>query len=232
MVAKEKVEKYYDIYLSRILKSVSSNHNITNNAKNQLNSVLVVLSKVLCRNAATLARISSRKTLTQKDVEASVVMLLEGNLLTKVLQNAKISLEQYNKNLKNKGESRQKKANIHISPSVVEKLLRLYHCSPVEKKQNKNKEESEGENDENDENDNSDDLKKEDTTKRNSNLMISKLAPVFLAAVINFIAQEMLELAVAQNEEDNSKKVRLTIKDVELGVRKNKDLNTLRYEHD
>lgn len=59
----------------------------------------------------------------------------------------------------------------------------------------------------------------------NSKVMVTKTAPVFLATVLEHISNRIIENALERTKSE--KRVRITIRDMELGVRNDTDLNEL-----
>ena len=62
-----------------------------------------------------------------------------------------------------------------------------------------------------------------------SNVMVSNFASIYLAAVLEYVASDMLELAY--NRVRDEKRVRVTIRDLELSVRNDKCLNKMFVEN-
>ena len=68
-LSKKKKFRYYDSYISKVLKEVSKESGITNNAKQQLNSILITFARKIAGNALELTEISGKRTLSDKEIK-------------------------------------------------------------------------------------------------------------------------------------------------------------------
>ena len=182
--------RYYGTYISKVLKSVAPDSGITASARNQVNSILITLSKRFTDIALELTSISHRKTMSIRELEKAVRLILKGDLMKHSLKEGEKAIKNFSNNRKSaegaKGTSRQAKANIIFPPSISEKFLRRFDTS---------------------------------------NVMVTYNSPIYLAAVLEYISMEILDMA-SQQAKDN-KKIRITSKDLELGVRYDSELNQL-----
>lgn len=184
---KKKKSHMFEIYISKVLKQISTTNGITTNAKQQLNSAICHILKYISSLILKLTISGKKKTITLKEVENSLKIVLSGELLNCVLEEGnKSCLNISSSTVENINLSRQQKASIIFPPSVVEKFLRNFGSSKI---------------------------------------MVNSLAPVFLASVIEFISYEILELSVNFCKEN--KHNRITIRDLELSVRSDDELNHL-----
>ena len=184
---KKKKSHMFEIYISKVLKQISTTNGITNNAKQQLNSAICHILKYISSLILKLTISGKKKTITLKEVENSLKIVLSGELLNCALEEGnKSCLNISSSTVDNINLSRQQKASIIFPPSVVEKFLRNFGSSKI---------------------------------------MVNSLAPVFLASVIEFISYEILELSVNFCKEN--KHNRITIRDLELSVRSDDELNHL-----
>jgi len=184
---KKKKSHMFEIYISKVLKQISATNGITNNAKQQLNSAICHILKYISSLILKLTISGKKKTISVKEVENSLKIVLSGELLNCALEEgSKSCLNISSSTAENINLSRQQKASIIFPPSVVEKFLRNFGSSKI---------------------------------------MVNSLAPVFLASVIEFISYEILELSVNFCKEN--KHNRITIRDLELSVRSDSELNLL-----
>lgn len=184
---KKKKSHMFEIYISKVLKQISTTNGITNNAKQQLNSAICHILKYISSLILKLTISGKKKTITLKEVENSLKIVLSGELLNCAFEEGnKSCLNISSSTVDNINLSRQQKASIIFPPSVVEKFLRNFGSSKI---------------------------------------MVNSLAPVFLASVIEFISYEILELSVNFCKEN--KHNRITIRDLELSVRSDDELNHL-----
>ena len=184
---KKKKSHMFEIYISKVLKQISATNGITNNAKQQLNSAICHILKYISSLILKLTISGKKKTISVKEVENSLKIVLSGELLNCAIEEGnKSCLNISSSKVENINLSRQQKASIIFPPSVVEKFLRNFGSSKI---------------------------------------MVNSLAPVFLASVIEFISYEILELSVNFCKEN--KHNRITIRDLELSVRSDSELNLL-----
>jgi len=184
-VVKKKKSHMFETYISKVLKQISAN-GITNNAKQQLNSILCHITKHISMLTVKLTLAGKKKTISLKEVENSLTLVLSGKLLENSFKEGRKSCDNISNNEKNINSSRQNKAGIIFPPSLVEKFLRDFGSS---------------------------------------NIMIGSLSPIFLASVLEYICFEILDLSVNYCKEN--KHVRITIRDLELSVRNDVELNDL-----
>lgn len=118
----KKKSHYFELYISKVLKQISESSAITLNAKQQLNSFLVIILRFICTHIFKLISISKKKTISVKEVENSLKLLFSGELLLNSTKEGIKSCEIYTQN-DVKG-NRQHKAKIIFPISVVEKFLR------------------------------------------------------------------------------------------------------------
>ncbi len=184
-VTKRKRTRFYEIYLSKLLKQVSEDNGITSNSKQQLNSVLCLISRLLASKVNDLTKIAKKKTISEKEVANAISVLFPSELARGMNTMSEQAVENYELENNIKGITRQQKAGIIFPPSISEKYLRNFGYS---------------------------------------NIMISNRAPVALAAAVEYLAGEILDNASLSAKQN--KHVRITIRDLELGIRTDKDINT------
>ena len=185
-VVKKKKSHMFETYISKVLKQISASNGITNNAKQQLNSILCHIIKHISMLTVKLTMAGKKKTISLKEVENSLTLVLSGKLLENSFKEGRKSCDNISNNEKNINSSRQNKAGIIFPPSLVEKFLRDFGSS---------------------------------------NIMIGSLSPIFLASVLEYICFEILDLSVNYCKEN--KHIRITIRDLELSVRNDVELNDL-----
>jgi histone H3 len=182
---KRKKTRYFETYISKVLKNISSDHGITANAKQQLNSAICIISRVLSNTAMHLTIVSKKKTMSEKEVGNAVKLIFPGTLVETASREADESLAKF-KCDEAKHSSRQDKAGILFPPSISEKFLRNFGFSKI---------------------------------------MVTKSAPVYLASVLQHLVMDILTNASKMTKENN--RVRITIRDLELTVRTDKELSKL-----
>jgi histone H2A len=172
--------RFFDSYINRILKNVSENE-ITNNARQQLNSIIIHFTRICSELAINMAEIAKKKTVSVQETRGAVEVTLIGEMKALAISEGMAAIDTYEKDQGGdsgkKTKSRQTRAGIIFPPSVIERFLRKFGYSKI---------------------------------------MITNTAPVFLAAVIEYFTAQILEAASDVCLANN--KVRITVRDLELGV--------------
>jgi hypothetical protein len=182
---KKKKNRYFETYISKVLKSITEDNGITINAKQQLNSALCLISKYLALKSRELVFISKKKTMSIKQISNAVKLTLSETFSESVIRHAERAVNQFT-TIIDKHSSRQDKAGILFPPSVCEKFLRNFDFSKI---------------------------------------MITKSSPVYFASVLEFITTHLLIYATKIAKENSH--VRITIRDLEMAVRTNKELSSV-----
>ena len=183
---KKKKNRFFETYLSKILKKISEKSGITSNSKQQLNSIICLIAKNISLTTINLTQIAKKKTLSEKEVSNSIKVIFPEKLSNKIIDFAEKTIKTFENDEKQKGTSRQDKAGIIFPPAQSEKFLRDFGYSKI---------------------------------------MVTSFAPIFLACSLEFFTEEILKESVLSAK--NNKRIRITIRDLEMGVRNNKDLNSL-----
>jgi histone H3/H4 len=183
--AKKKKSRFFETYISKVLKQVADKNGITSNSKQQLNSALCIVARTISLVVTRLTEIAKKKTMSDKEVANTVRVLFSGDLAENSIREGVKSVEKFSTEA-SKGSSRQGKAGIIFPPSIAEKFLRNFGYSKV---------------------------------------MVTSTAPVFLAAVLEYLVAEILILA--SKSATNNKRIRITIRDLQLSVGEDQELSTL-----
>ena len=121
---KTKKTRYFEHYISNILKEVCPERNITHDAKSQLNELAITTCKII---ANKILDIIKKKTITEDEVEAAVKLVFDGQLCQKSIEEGKRCLQHYSNRENNENKennSKKSKADLLIPPSMLEKFLR------------------------------------------------------------------------------------------------------------
>ena len=89
-VIRKKSSRVFETYISKILKTISSSNGITANSKQQTNSVLSAVSKLICEKVFILTEISKKKTISDKEIRNSIKILFPTKLANSIIENAVI----------------------------------------------------------------------------------------------------------------------------------------------
>ena len=180
---KKKKSRFFELYIYKIIKKISTDNGITSNARQQLNTIICVMIQIICNISRKFVKFSNKKTINIKEIYKSIQYILPEALFITASKRANISVKNYfESNVF--GKARQKKANIFFPPSIIEKFLRNFGYSKI---------------------------------------MVTHKSPIYLASIIEYLTEDILENAII-NAKIN-KHIRITIRDIELGVRDDKDLN-------
>ena len=183
---RKKRSRFFETYITKLLKQVSDTNGITTNSKQQLNSAICIISKILSTHIISLTEIAKKKTISEKEVKNALRIVFSGDLAKNAITSGEKAVEKFETNVlgNTKGNSRQEKAGIIFPPAILEKFLRNFGYS---------------------------------------NFMLTSQAPVYLAAAIEYLTAEILENS--SSYANDNKRVRISIRDLELGVRNDKELN-------
>lgn len=184
-VTKKKKTRFFETYISKVLKQVSPENGITANSKQQLNSALCLISRLIAGQVTDLTQIAKKKTVSEKEVKNALRVVLPKRLADNAITEGQKAIDTFEAENNVKGTSRQEKAGIIFPPAQAEKFLRIFGYCKV---------------------------------------MVTSHAPVCLAGALEYLAAEILENA-ATYAKDN-KRVRITIRDLEMGVRNDEELST------
>lgn len=167
-----------------ILKRVSDGNGITSNSKQQLNSILCIISALMSNRVRDLTEVAKKRTISAKEVESAIVTILPEELANNAVRAARRAVTRSLADTTLSGRRRQDRAGIVFPPSITEKFLRDFG---------------------------------------NSKLMVTVQAPIQLAAVVEYLASEILENAAVSAKD--KKRVRVTVRDLEVGVRNDRAID-------
>ena len=129
-IAKKKKTRFFETYISKVLKQVSDSNGITSNSKQQLNSALCLISKLISSTVITLTEIAKKKTMSDKEIKNALLIVLPPQMAANAIIEGQKAIASFGKD-NIKGTSRQEKAGILFSPAISEKFLRNFGYSKV-----------------------------------------------------------------------------------------------------
>lgn len=179
-VKKKKRIRFFETHITKLLKSISKDINITRNAKQQLNKLFMNICEIITTKCEDMVYNSRRQTITIKNILISVSMISKGKLREDIIKSARDAVSTYD-NSQDKHTTRQDKASIIFPPSICEKFLRRFGYSKI---------------------------------------MVTKSSPISLASVIQCICTKILIQGLK-----NISRQRITIRNLELGIRGDQDLD-------
>jgi histone H3/H4 len=189
-IIKKKKSRFFEIYISKLLKNISDN-GITLNAKEQFNSILCFITKIIADKSYDITVFSGKKTISEKEIRNTLKFILPENLSKSSILNGQKAFDSFSSTENRiKGTSRQERSSIIFPPSIVERFLRNFG---------------------------------------NNKIMVTSNAPIFLAGAIENIAFELLENATIQAK--GKKHIRITVRDLELGIQNDKELSSFFSQH-
>ncbi len=182
---KKKKKHFFEHHIRKILKNVSSDRDITCQAKSQLNDLAIITCRIIFEKINYILSFSKKKTVMESDIDSAVKLVFTGQLAQKCSEEGqkclKVYLEKVNLT-ELKGQSRHSKADILVPPSIIDYFMR-----------------------------------------QNCDYHISYNAPVYLAGVMEYFLSQVLVLS---NTVSAAKKnIRITVNDLEYGIRSDKELS-------
>lgn len=186
-----------NIYINRVSKQVHPHGGINSEALAQINQFNISILNRLTLTARDLAITSKTKTITSRDIQSAVRIVLPGELAKHALSEGQKSVAGYNaakerkEELKKKGEKVEKStkadmAGLTVSPSRIRKLMSNY---------------------------------------QGMGMRMGDTSSVYMAAVIEYLMAEVLELSGNLARDNN--KVRITSRDLFLVIENDEELRKL-----
>lgn len=191
---KKKRSRFFESYITKILHQVSPENKINTNAKQQLNTALCHICRMICDQSLKLSEFASKKTVDIDEISNSLAIVLSGELLKHCIKEGDNAVKRYQDFNQTKitlgaripSTSRSIQADIIFQPSITERFLRRFGYSKS---------------------------------------MVTANSPIFLAAVIEYITSEILNISSIKAQE--SRMSRITVRHMELGIRNDPDFYQL-----
>eukprot|EP00817_Percolomonadidae_sp_ATCC50343_P007458 CAMPEP_0117418302 /NCGR_PEP_ID=MMETSP0758-20121206/110_1 /TAXON_ID=63605 /ORGANISM="Percolomonas cosmopolitus, Strain AE-1 (ATCC 50343)" /LENGTH=130 /DNA_ID=CAMNT_0005198723 /DNA_START=32 /DNA_END=424 /DNA_ORIENTATION=+ len=92
-----KRQETYSTYIYKVLKQVHSEMGISNKAMNVMNSFIQDIFERIAQQAAHLVRISGNKTLSSREIQTAVRLILPGELAKHAISEGSKAVNKYNK---------------------------------------------------------------------------------------------------------------------------------------
>ncbi|MBN3321207.1 H2A protein, partial [Atractosteus spatula] len=165
----------YAIYVYKVLKQVHPDTGISSKAMGIMNSFVSDIFERIAGEASRLAHYNKRSTITSREIQTAVRLLLPGELAKHAVSEGTKAVTKYTSS----------KAGLQFPVGRVHRLLR----------------------------------------KGNYAERVGAGAPVYLAAVLEYLTAEILELA--GNAARDNKKTRIIPRHLQLAVRNDEELNKL-----
>jgi histone H3 len=87
IIKKKRICKYFESYISKVLKKITIDYGITLNAKQQLNNLLLILCKKLSENIRKLTIISGKKTISILELETIFKIFFPKKFINNLVDN-------------------------------------------------------------------------------------------------------------------------------------------------
>nr|6W4L_A Chain A, Histone H2B 1.1,Histone H2A type 1 [Xenopus laevis] len=173
----------YAIYVYKVLKQVHPDTGISSKAMSIMNSFVNDVFERIAGEASRLAHYNKRSTITSREIQTAVRLLLPGELAKHAVSEGTKAVTKYTS--AKKAKTRSSRAGLQFPVGRVHRLLR----------------------------------------KGNYAERVGAGAPVYLAAVLEYLTAEILELA--GNAARDNKKTRIIPRHLQLAVRNDEELNKL-----
>ncbi len=115
--------RYYHNYIPRFLKSNYPDNGVTSNCRDQLNSLLCNLTKIIADKSISIIKYNNKRTITPSDVSGAISIILSREMCKDIQNEYESNIESY-RNPSNKGRSKHVKAGMVMPPSISDKYLR------------------------------------------------------------------------------------------------------------
>lgn len=125
------IYKYFDNYILKTNKNISPYNGISKLCKQHLNSILYIIIHKLTKMSIKIMKLANKKVLTEKNLNNAIKCYMKGELLNNTISESVRALNNYNNSKvdTNKGLSKQTKALIIFSPTIIENIIRSYNIS-------------------------------------------------------------------------------------------------------
>ena len=123
--------KYFNNYISLVLKNICEKSGITKEAKTQLNSCLIILARNISINSRQITINNKKKTVSKNEITTALKLVLIDDLYIKSIEEGEKAIYNYVVNKKKAKSSRQQKAQIIFPVALCEKFLRNFGNSKL-----------------------------------------------------------------------------------------------------
>ncbi|XP_076901958.1 histone H2B.5-like [Bidens hawaiensis] len=93
----KKSYKSYKPYIFNVLKNIHRHIGISNKAISIMESFIVDIKEKICLEAAELSRHNKKSTISSRDIESAVKLVLPGKLAKHAVHQGAVALESFNK---------------------------------------------------------------------------------------------------------------------------------------
>lgn len=185
----------FRVFIQKILKSVHPDSGISGQALDEINSIIFYAGKAIAKQAEELAAQSGRSTISSREIASAVRLLFVGEVAKHAIAEGTKAVTKFSSNDSNGGKSAAR-AGLLIPPS----LARRYFGSKKGKT-------------------------KVQKFMVGTNMRVGSLAPVFLAATLEYLTAEIIELS--GNAARDNKRQRINVRHLFLAVGGDEELKEI-----
>jgi histone H3/H4 len=130
---RRKKTRIFELYINKVLKTINPTKSISNNPKQQLNSILSHIATIFSNKAYQLTNMANKKTISEKEMINTLKICTSHELFTLINTRIQDIVQNYNEINKSSTStnSRQDKAGIIFPPSICEKYIRQFGNSKL-----------------------------------------------------------------------------------------------------
>lgn len=125
---KNKKCRFFEIYISKLLKTTYSDNSLNSNAKTQISNALTILTRIIAISSLKLLCYNNKKVLSIKEVSLALKKQVDEKVFKMCKTVGTQAITNYNIYTEKKSVSRKprknKRAMLTIPPSIVEKIIR------------------------------------------------------------------------------------------------------------
>jgi histone H2A len=183
------IKTSFGIYIYRVLKQVHPDNALTKNVKEQINSFVIYMTKLISQKAKDLATGAKKTTISSREIQSAVRDIIPSELGKHAVSEGTKAVTKFvstNPGTKDNPKTKENRAKLQFSVSRIEKIIR----------------ENSG-----------------------SRMRVGEAAPVYLAAVIEYLCAEILELS--GNTARDMKRSTITTRHIFLAIENDEELKEL-----
>ena len=127
---RKKTNRFFELYIDKISKHISLNCEILFNAKQQLNSILCMIAKIISYKTIHLIEISNKKKINEKVICNAIKLVLPEHIGKNTIMNSQKIIDTLIES-DEKGISKKERSGIIFPPSICEKFLRNFGYTKI-----------------------------------------------------------------------------------------------------